>query len=237
MSDILNSIKSIIGNPDTKSAMIPKIKKALAQPLPSSYFKKNNSLWYLPIDKVRLMLSAICSYYEVEQIYPPDIIANSCVVTVRLKLYFFDKDGNEFCLTQDGVGATAIQSKKVDGGKPIPMDTPLWRVAYHAAVQMSAPAARSYAVSNAAKEFGLGAIRTEKNGSMTYLGDDIVKVSDAQDKIITTATSSTNDISEIAKLIAKLPKAQRAKTFDKFESVKDDPSELAILLAALKSDK
>ncbi len=98
---------------------------------------------YLPIERVEWLLTNIIVRYRVE-ILDTKQIANSVLVTVRL--HYFDQIHNEWTF-HDGVGAAPLQTDKGAGA----ID---WNQIKSSAVQIGAPAAKSYAVKDAAEQIG-----------------------------------------------------------------------------------
>lgn len=119
---------------------------ALNQEPPAAWVQVNamaNGSKYLPIDKVEYMLTAFFLEWYVE-ILDRQIMANAVVVTVRLHYYnpVLDK-----WQQQDGIGASPIQTDKGAAA------TDFAKVKA-AAVQMAAPAAKTYAIKDAAECIG-----------------------------------------------------------------------------------
>ena len=118
----------------------------LNQSPPQKWLKKHPLLpnhHYLPIERVEYLLSRVFTKWWVE-IIDTQIIANSVVVHVRL----FVKNPIDSSIDhQDGIGAAPIQTEKNAGA----MD---WNKAKTAGVQMAAPMAKTYAVKDAAENFG-----------------------------------------------------------------------------------
>lgn len=100
-------------------------------------------LLYMPIQRVEWLLINVFMKYKV-CVKSVQLIANSVVVTVRLK--YWDHINNEW-LYQDGVGSAPLQTDKGSGAVD-------FMALKSAAVQMSAPAAKSYAVKDAAEQIG-----------------------------------------------------------------------------------
>ena len=105
--------------------------------------KKKVPLDYLPIERVEYLLTRIFRewYPEVREV---KLIANSVTVTVRLHIVNPVTGLWQFA---DGVGAAPLQTEKDKGA--IAFD-----YIKSAAVQMALPAAKSYAVKDAAESFG-----------------------------------------------------------------------------------
>lgn len=98
---------------------------------------------YIPIERIEWLLTKIFIDWKVE-IRQVQIIANSCVVTIRL--YYRDVLTNEM-LWQDGVGAAPIQTDKGAGATD-------FNKVKSDGVMKAAPAAESYAVKDAAEKIG-----------------------------------------------------------------------------------
>lgn len=104
---------------------------------------KQTKLKYIPI---RIVETLLRSYFGAYQIIPvsTQLIGNSVVVTVELKvLHPILKQW----LTFAGIGAVPIQVQR--GANPME-----WEKINATAIQRNAPAAKSFAVSNAAKSLG-----------------------------------------------------------------------------------
>jgi hypothetical protein len=99
---------------------------------------------YLPIRIVESLLRSFFGVYQVEMNGQPHIIGNSVVVSVQLKV--FHPILKEW-LTYAGVGAVPIQLEQ--GANPLEFDKIKAK-----ALHMNIPAAKSFAVSNAAKALG-----------------------------------------------------------------------------------
>lgn len=98
---------------------------------------------YLPIERVEWLLTQIYRTWWVE-VKNTQIIANSVVVTVRLWVIDPVTLSNRF---QDGVGASPLQTDQ--GAKATDLTA-----LKSSAVQMAAPAAKIYALKDAAECFG-----------------------------------------------------------------------------------
>ncbi len=102
----------------------------------------NNSL-YLPIDKVEYMLTSIFQQWRVEVIdYKQLFNAVSC----HIRLHYLNPVTREWNF-HDGVGAMQIQTKQ--GASPAELDQ-----INNNAVMMALPAAKSYAIKDAADHLG-----------------------------------------------------------------------------------
>lgn len=98
---------------------------------------------YLPINRVEYLLSRLFVRWWVE-ILSTSVMANSVSVTVRVHVINPVTMQEEW---NDGVGACMIQTEKGAGA----MD---WNAAKSAGVMMALPAAKSYAVKDAAESWG-----------------------------------------------------------------------------------
>lgn len=104
-------------------------------------FVKN--LKYLPIERIEYLLTRIFFKWRVE-IKKTQLIGNSVVVEVRL--HYFNPISNEWDW-QDGVGASPLQTDSGSGAIE-------FNKLKSGAVMMAAPAAKSYAVKDAAEQIG-----------------------------------------------------------------------------------
>jgi len=98
---------------------------------------------YIPIERIEYLLTRLFLQWRVE-VKQIQVIANSCVVSVRLH---YQNILNDEWSWQDGIGAAPIQT---DSGKGA-MD---WNYAKNDGVMKSAPAAESYAIKDAAEKIG-----------------------------------------------------------------------------------
>lgn len=98
---------------------------------------------YIPIERIEWLLVNIFLKYKVK-IKKVQLIANSVVVTVRLKYY--DHIAKEWHW-QDGVGAAPLQTDQGAGA------TDFMKMKSHA-VMLAAPSAESYAIKDAAEKIG-----------------------------------------------------------------------------------
>ncbi len=98
---------------------------------------------YLPIERIEYLLTRIFLKWRVE-VLDTKLIANSVCVTVRL--FVLNPLDNKW-MWNDGVGASAIQIDKGKGAIE-------FNDMKSAAIQMALPAAKSYALSDAADHFG-----------------------------------------------------------------------------------
>ncbi len=154
---------------------------------------------YIPIERIEFLLTAIFIQWRVE-VLDTKLIANSVCVTVRLHVKS-PLDGE--WTYQDGVGACSIQTNEGAGA----ID---FNQMKSAAIQMGLPAAKSYAISDAADHFGKifgkdlnrqGAVnygnlaaRWKKNEHSTYDEDcqkEIEKFTDAEDLFAWAADQSS----------------------------------------------
>ena len=100
-------------------------------------------LKYIPIEVIEFLLTSIFSAWKVE-IKESKLIANSIVVTIRL--HYLDPI-TSLWEWQDGIGASPIQTDKGAGA------TEFDKIK-SAAVMMSAPAAETFAIKDAAEKLG-----------------------------------------------------------------------------------
>ena len=117
----------------------------LNQPPSDKWLKKHPiaGTKYIPIERIEYLLTKIFLEWWVE-VKEVQVIANSCVVTIRL--HYRDVVSNEL-LCQDGIGAAPIQTDKGAGA------TDFNKVKANG-VMLAAPAAESYAVKDAAEKIG-----------------------------------------------------------------------------------
>lgn len=118
---------------------------------------------YIPIERIEWLLTRLFIKWRVE-IKTVEVMANSCVVSVRLHYQNILDDTWDW---QDGVGAAPIQTDKGAGA----MD---WNKAKADGVMKAAPAAESYAIKDAAeklgKVFGKDINRKDEIGYSVLLG-------------------------------------------------------------------
>jgi hypothetical protein len=98
---------------------------------------------YIPIERIEWLLTNIVVRFRVE-VKDVKQIANSVCLTVRL--HYFDWTFNEWTF-HDGVGSAPLQTNKGAGA----ID---WNQIKSNAVQIGAPAAKTYAVKDAAEQIG-----------------------------------------------------------------------------------
>lgn len=118
----------------------------LNQNPPSTWLKKHpiaSNVVYLPIDRVEYLLTKIFIQWRPE-VKTVQVIANSAVVTVRL--HYLNPVTQAWDWT-DGVGAAPIHTKKGSGV----MD---WNEVQADSVMKAVPAAKSYAIKDAAECLG-----------------------------------------------------------------------------------
>lgn len=106
--------------------------------------KYSQNAKYIPIRIIEELLSEIFPFWQVEQIGNPQILGNSVVISVQLKVY--NPLINQW-LTYAGVGAVPIEVEK----NAHPTD---WTQLKPKALHKNVPAALGFAVSNAAKKIG-----------------------------------------------------------------------------------
>lgn len=117
-------------------------KAPLAQWIKVNKFSDNAK--YIPIRVVESVLRSFFGVYQVEMVGQPHIIGNSVVVSVHLKVYH---PVLKEWLVYAGVGAVPIELEK--GASPLQFDQIKSK-----ALHKNIPAAKSFAVSNAAKSIG-----------------------------------------------------------------------------------
>lgn len=143
---------------------------------------------YLAINRIEYLLSRIFGKWWVE-ILSVNCIANSTVVVVRL---FVVNPITGLTEHQDGVGAAPIQTDSGAGA----MD---WNKAKSAGVQMSAPAAETLAVKDAAEKFGkLFGKDLARRDVISY--DTLLKVSNKEEKENERIVLLINDCKSLAEL-------------------------------------
>jgi len=116
------------------------------QPPKSDWIKEHpfaKGVKYIPIGRIEFLLTRLFLRWRVE-VKVIQLIANACVVTVRL--YYQNIENDEWSW-QDGIGAAPLQTDT--GAGAIEFDK-----IKSSAVMMSAPAAESYAVKDAAEKIG-----------------------------------------------------------------------------------
>ena len=98
---------------------------------------------YIPIERVEYLLTRLFLKWRVE-VKQIQVVANSCVVTVRL--HYQNIEDNQWSW-QDGIGAAPIHTNKDAGAME-------WDKVKTDSVMKAAPAAESYAVKDAAEKIG-----------------------------------------------------------------------------------
>jgi len=99
---------------------------------------------YLPIRIVEELLTGIFPFWQVEQVGTTQILGNSIIISVNLKVYH--PLLNQW-LNFAGIGAVPIEVEK--GAHPTD-----WTKLNSKAMHKNVPAAMSFAISNAAKKIG-----------------------------------------------------------------------------------
>lgn len=142
----LPAIKDLYsGDMDLKSDQNA-INVLLNQPPAPGWIKEHpmaRNVKYIPIERIEYLLTRLFLQWRVE-VKSVQVIANSCVVTIRLHYQNIQDDQWSW---QDGIGAAPIQVDKGSGA----MD---WNKAKSDGVMKSAPAAESYAIKDAAEKLG-----------------------------------------------------------------------------------
>lgn len=119
---------------------------ALNMPTPEPFIKNHptaKGVRYVPIDKVEFLLTKIYQKWRVE-VLRESVMANAIHVTIRL--HYFDPLDHEWDY-QDGVGAMDLQTRSGAKASDLLEIVP-------GAVQKALPAAKSYAVKDAAEQLG-----------------------------------------------------------------------------------
>lgn len=118
----------------------------LNQPPVPNWIKQNpfaNNTKYIPIDKIEFMLTRIFQHWRVEVLdYKQLFNAVSC----HIRLHYLNPVTNEWQY-HDGVGASQVQTQK--GASAAELEK-----INNNAVQMALPAAKSYAIKDAADHLG-----------------------------------------------------------------------------------
>lgn len=123
-----------------------KLNLLLNQDPPAKWVKRNpyaGNTAYLPIDKIELLLTRIFQHWKIEVLREGQMF-NSVYVTVRL--HYKNPLTNEW-MYHDGTGAVGVQT---DAGKSA---SDLGAIKQNA-IMMALPAAKSYAVKDAAENIG-----------------------------------------------------------------------------------
>lgn len=138
-----------------------------------TWIKSNNNIDYLPIRVVESLLSSVYGVYQIEMAGSPQLIGNSIVVSVHLNV--FHPVLQQF-IKYAGVGAVPVQLSR--NSKPMQIENLLGT-----AIQKNAPAAKSFAVSNAAKSIGplFGSDLNSEEDNMLY---DVHKVLEQKIKLV-----------------------------------------------------
>lgn len=127
----------------------------LNKPVHTSWIKKHETvkvkingqmvpLQYLPIDKVRFLLTRIFGLFWYDEIVKYSSEFNSCCVHIRLHYCI---PGTNKWLFKDGVGAVGVQTNKDASAADL-------SAIKANGVMLALPAAASYALSNAAEKLG-----------------------------------------------------------------------------------
>ena len=159
----------------------------LNQPPAEKWLKKHpisSGVRYLPIERVEWLLTRIFLEWRVE-VKQIQVIANSCVVTIRL--FYRDVLTNEM-LWQDGIGAAPIQTDKGAGATD-------FNKVKSDGVMKSAPAAESYAVKDAAEKIGK-LFGKDLNRADQLLYDTLANLPEKNSNLFDEPNTETNDNSE-----------------------------------------
>jgi hypothetical protein len=142
----LPELSDLINTDILKLDEINQLNILLNQLPPESWLKKHPmipTLRYLPIERVEYLLTRLFFQWKVE-IKKTQLIGNSVVCEIRL--HYFNPILNEW-EWQDGVGAAPLQTDQGKGATE-------FNYLKSSSVQMAAPAAKSYAVKDAAEQIG-----------------------------------------------------------------------------------
>lgn len=159
----------------------------LNQPPAEKWLKKHpiaSGVRYLPIERVEWLLTRIFLEWRVE-VKQIQVIANSCVVTIRL--FYRDVLTNEM-LWQDGIGAAPIQTDKGAGATD-------FNKVKSDGVMKSAPAAESYAVKDAAEKIGK-LFGKDLNRADQLLYDTLANLPEKNSNLFDEPNTETNDNTE-----------------------------------------
>lgn len=145
-----------------------KLLATLNKPVHTQWLKKHDSVtikgqpyWYLPIDKVKFLLTRIFGVFHNYEILRYSTELNSFVAVVRLNYCI---PGTNIWLSQDGIGAVPVQVQKGQSAANL-------AAILSTAGQKGLPAAVSFAVSNAAEQLGkIFGKDLNKQDAMPYMG-------------------------------------------------------------------
>jgi hypothetical protein len=185
----------------------------LNQPPPEKWLKNHPFVTghrYLAIEHVEYLLTAIYTKWWVE-VLSSKVVANSMVVEVRV---FVKNPLTGEIEHQDGIGAAPIQTE----AKTAAMDLSNVKTS---GVQMAAPMAKTYAIKDAAEEFGkiFGRDVSRKN-QLNYdklLKKDVDPMVDRFSKLID-AAKTTEDLDELG-TNADFPKSLNKKIGDRYNEL------------------
>lgn len=167
-----------------------------------------NPYTYLPIQRIEWLLTRIFGEWRVEVMHY-GLIANA--LTVQVRLHYLLPNG--IWTYQDGVGASPIQTDKGAGAVD-------FNAIKSSAVQMALPAAKTYAVKDAAEQigklfgkdmsrmdeiaYGYMGISPENPPTSNKSNDDIIaEIETTMSKIMTLETLNTYAASKKSELIEK----------------------------------
>jgi hypothetical protein len=142
----LPKLQDLMNSDVLKLDEINQLNILLNQQPPANWLKSNPmvpALKYLPIERVEYLLTRLFFQWKVE-VKHVQLIGNSVCCEVRLHYFNPVLDCWEW---QDGVGASPLQTDKGAGAIEFDKLKP-------GAVMMAAPAAKSYAVKDAAEQIG-----------------------------------------------------------------------------------
>jgi len=142
----LPAIKDLINSDLIQLEEVNQLNILLNQQPPKEWLKEHpmvKGLYYIPIDRIEYLLTRLFFKWKVE-IKNTQLIGNS--VCCEIRLHYFNPVTNEW-EWQDGVGASPLQTDKGAGATE-------FNKLKSNAVMMAAPAAKSYAVKDAAEQLG-----------------------------------------------------------------------------------
>jgi len=142
----LPAIQELINSDIMQLDEINQLNILLNQQPPVKWLKQHpfvKNLVYLPIERVEYLLTKLFFRWKVE-VKETQLIGNSVCVSIRL--HYFNPVTNEW-EWQDGIGASPLQTDSGAGAIE-------FNKLKSGAVMMAAPAAKSYAVKDAAEQIG-----------------------------------------------------------------------------------
>lgn len=175
-----------------RNSALENLQKFLNEPADEKQVKKLNGVNYLPIGYVESKLDSIYSgLWSIENIHTT-IMLNSILVELELKVYNFIIGQ---WITRAGVGAVPVQLQK-DKKVITPEDIQTF------AIQKGAPAAKAFALKNAAQSLGVIFGRNiNRTGDYEYLPlSEAVAEYEEQNSAITDIFNNIESITDLATL-------------------------------------